>query len=462
MTAPDPSSISWWMETCGDDLTPRPPLDGSTTVDVAILGGGYTGLWTALYLLERDPTLKVAIVEREVVGWGATGRNGGWLSPEISVSHTEMIARHGRDAARAVHHALVDTIGQVEAAVDRHGIDAHVDRHGALLLARGGHQMAALRRVHAEMAELGDPDFFRWMEPGEAAELVRVDNTWAALFAEPFAALHPGRLVRGLGRAVEALGATIHEQTEVTGYTLGDEPVLHTDRGDIDARVIVLAGEAYLSELPGHRREVLPIYSQIMLTAPLTDAQRDEIGWRRRFVMQSKRLTIDYLQITRDGRIAFGGRGAMYRWGSAIRPEWDCAEEVAHNLRTQFEEFFPMLADVPFEACWGGVVGIHRDWMPSFSFDRATGLAKAGGYAGEGVAAANLAGRTLADLITGADSALCELPMVQHEPQRWEPEPLRWLGVRHIQKAAARLEDRSVRTGRAPTGRSIAERLMSH
>lgn len=450
------------METCGDDLTPRPALDRSITADVAILGAGYTGLWTALALLERDPSLRVVIVEREFAGWGASGRNGGWLSPEISVSHTEMIARHGREAARAVHRALVDTIGEVQAAVGRHGIDAHLDRHGLLMLARGGHQVAALKRIQAETVELGDPEFFRWLEPGEAAELVKVDNTWAALFAEPFAAVHPGRLVRGLARAVEGLGATIYEQTEVTGYDLVPKRVLRTTGGEVTAEVIVLAGEAYLSGLEAHRREILPIYSQIMLTAPLTEEQRDGIGWRRRFVMQSKRLTIDYLQITRDGRIAFGGRGSMYHWGSAIRPEWDCVEATAQSLRRQFEEFFPTLADVAFERCWGGVVGIHRDWMPSFGFDRQIGLAKAGGYAGEGVAAANLAGRVLADLITGAETDLCRLPMVDHEPKRWEPEPLRWLGVRHIQKAAARLEAKAVRTGRAPSGRSIAERLMSH
>lgn len=462
MTASEDHSVSWWMETCGDDLTTRPPLDGSTTADVAILGAGYTGLWTALYLLERDPGLKVVLVEKEIAGWGASGRNGGWLSPEISVSHSEMIARHGKDATRATHDALVDTIGHVESALERHDIDAHLDRHGMLMLARGGHQMETLRHIYDEMAELGYPDFYRWLEPGEAAEMVKVDNTWAALSAEPFAAVHPGRLVRGLARAVESLGATVYEQTAVTGYDLSPKPVLHTTGGDVTADVVVLAGEAYLSALPQHRREILPVYSQIMLTAPLSDAQRAEIGWERRFVMQSKRLTIDYLQITRDGRIAFGGRGSLYHWGSAIKSEWDCVAETAGTLRQQFEEFFPTLKELPFERCWGGVVGIHRDWLPSFSFDKTTGLAKAGGYAGEGVAATNLAGRTLADLITGEGTPLCELPMVQHEPRNWEPEPFRWLGVRYIQKAAARMEDKAVRTGRPPSGRSIAERLMSH
>ena len=458
----DGHPVSWWMETCGDDLTPRPPLDGSTTADVAILGAGYTGLWTALALLERDPSLNIVLIEREFAGYGASGRNGGWLSPEISLSHAELIARHGVDAARATHDALVDTIAQVEAACERHGIDAHLDRHGMLMLARRPHQLPTLRHIHDEMVDLGYPDFYRWMEADEVAELIQVDHTEAGIFSEPFAAVHPGRLVRGLARAVEALGATIHEGTAVTGYDLEPKPVLHTTGGDVTADVIVLAGEGYLSELPGHRREVLPIYSQIMLTAPLTDAQREEIGWQRRFVMQSKRLSIDYEQITRDGRIVFGGRGSLYQWGSAIKAEWDCVEATAQALRQQFEDFFPTLKDVPFEHCWGGVVGVHRDWLPSFSFDPSTGLAKAGGYAGEGVACANLAGRTLADLITGAGTPLCDLPMVQHEPRKWEPEPLRWLAVRHIQKAANRIEEKAIRTGRAPTGRSIAERLMSH
>jgi glycine/D-amino acid oxidase-like deaminating enzyme len=455
-------SVSWWLETSGDDLAPRPALDGSVTVDVAILGGGYTGLWTALELRERDPSLRVVVLERELVGWGASGRNGGWVSPEISVSTTELIDRHGAEAARDVHRALVDTVAEVGRRVDELGIDAHFDRDGMLMLARGGHQMAALRRAQAEMEALGDPGFFRWLEPGEVEDRVRVDGVWAGLFAEPFAAVHPGRLVRGLGRAVEAAGVTIYEGTPVTGYSLDPRPVFHTEAGQVEAEILVLAGEAYLSQLPGHRREVLPVYSQIMLTEPLTPEQRASVGWDERFVMQSKRLTIDYLQRTRDDRIAFGGRGSLYHWGSAIRPEWDCVETTAESLRRQFEDFFPQLAEVRFDRCWGGVVGIHRDWMPSMSFDRATGLAKAGGYAGEGVAMANLAGRTLADLICGRDSELLRLPMVGHEPRHWEPEPLRWLGVRHVQKSAARLEDKAIRTGRAPSGRSIAERLMSH
>ncbi len=455
-------SVSWWLETCDDDLTPRAPVDGSIDADVAIVGAGYTGLWTALSLKERDPGLRIVVVEREIAGWGASGRNGGWLLPEISVSQTEMIARHGLEAARATHQAMLETIDEVEAAVARYGIDCHLDRHGMLMVARGGHQMAALRRHQAEMEALGEPDYYRWLEPGEVAELIRVENTWAGLFAEPFAAIHPGRLVRGLARAAEAAGIVIHEGTAVTGYDLSPSPVLHTSGGDVKAEVVVLAAEAYLSGLAPHQREILPVYSQIMLTAPLTPDQQAAVGWDRRFVMQSLRLTIDYLQITRDHRIAFGGRGSLYHWGSAIKPEWDCTDTTAESLRSQFEDFFPMLADVPFERCWGGVVGVHRDWMPSISFDRSTGLAKAGGYAGEGVAASNLAGRALADLITGMDTDLCALPMVDHEPKRWEPEPFRWLGVRHVQKAAARLEEKAIRTGRAPSGRSIAEHLMSH
>lgn len=451
------------MQTSGDDLSPRPALPGTVDCDVAIMGAGFTGLWTALYLLERDPSLRVVILEREVAGWGASGRNGGWCSPELSVSYDELIHRVGLEPAKTVHAALKDTIDHVAAALTRHDIDAHFDRDGALLVARGGHQIKALEHIQEEMRILGDPDFFRWLEPGEAAELVKVGNTWGALFSEAFAVVHPGRLVRGLARAVERLGGTIHEHTAVTGYDLSPRPVLHTAAGDVRADVVVLAGEAYLSQLPGHQREIMPIFSQILLTEPLTEDQHAEIGWRTRFVMQSKRLTVDYLQITHDRRIVFGGRGSTYQWGSAIRPEMDCVEETSQSLRAHFAEFFPTLApQVEFEACWGGPVGVHRDWMPSFSFDRASGLAKAGGYAGEGVAASNLAGRVMADLITGTDSDLLRLPMVGHEPRQWEPEPLRWLGVRYIQKAAARLEEKATRSGKPPSGRSIAERLMSH
>jgi glycine/D-amino acid oxidase-like deaminating enzyme len=173
-------------------------------------------------------------------------------------------------------------------------------------------------------------------------------------------------------------------------------------------------------------------------------------------------LTVDYLSRTVDGRILFGGRGAPYRFGSKITPELDRHEATHNMLRESFAEWFPSLRGIKFTHAWGGPLGVKRDWMPSATFDHATGVATAYGFAGQGVAASNLAGRMLADQITGEDSEISRLPMARHRSPDWEPEPLRWLGVRYVQRSMERLDERGRRTGRPPTGRTLGERLSRH
>jgi len=248
----------------------------------------------------------------------------------------------------------------------------------------------------------------------------------------------------------------------VTGFTAGSRPALRTARGDVTARSIVLAGEAYLTELPRLRRRLLPVYSLIVLTEPVATETWAQIGWRERECVASMKLTIDYLSRTDDGRILMGGRGAPYNYGSAIRPQTERHAETHAGLRRMLAEWFPVLREVRFSHAWGGVLGVPRDIIPSVSFDRRRGIALAAGYAGHGVATANLAGRTLADLVTGRDTELTRLPLVNHHSPSWEPEPLRWLGVRAVQRGLARVDSRAERTGRPPTGRSLAERLSRH
>ena len=237
---------------------------------------------------------------------------------------------------------------------------------------------------------------------------------------------------------------------------------LVTATGDVRAPAIVLAGEAYLTELPPLHRQLIPLYSLIVLTEPVTDAQWAEIGWRNRETVASTRLSIDYLSRTEDGRILFGGRGAPYRFGSPIRPEYDRHDPTHERLRGFVREWFPMLRDIRFTHAWGGPLGMPRDWHPTMTFDEATGIATARGYIGHGVAATNLAGRVLTDLLTGARTPLTELPIVGHRSPSWEIEPFRWLGVRYAQEAVGRIDAKAERTGRPPSGRSLAERLAAH
>jgi glycine/D-amino acid oxidase-like deaminating enzyme len=246
--------------------------------------------------------------------------------------------------------------------------------------------------------------------------------------------VHPLRLAHAIARGCIARGVRLHEGTGVV--EVGPHR-LTTSGGTVRAGVIVIATEAFTARLPGHRRDVLPIYSLMVASEPLTAAQWDEIGLAERPTFHDARHSIVYGQRTADGRIAFGGRGAPYHFGSRVDPAFDTNERVRRMLVDSVHDMFPVLADVAFPFHWGGPLGVPRDWRCAVRFDPAAGIAVAGGYVGDGVSTANLAGRTLADLITGRDSELLQLPWVGHRPRRWEPEPLRWLGVNAVRLAAA-------------------------
>jgi glycine/D-amino acid oxidase-like deaminating enzyme len=461
----DYASVSFWLETAEDDLTPRPSLDGSTDADVAILGAGLTGLWTAWYLRRRDPSLRIVIVEREIAGFGASGRNGAWCAPDLNITMTRLARLHGDDAARRMQQATYDAVDEAGRACTEAGIDAGFHKGGQITVARGRHGVPALEAEYEEYARFGFGDRYQLVDGAGLADRIRIAGAVRGLVGDGAAVVHPGRLVRGLARAVERAGVRILETTPVTNFRRRDAggcATLVTPRGDVRARVIVLAGEAYLSELPALHRQLVPLWSLIVLTEPLSAARWAEIGWAGREVVASTRLSVDYLSRTQDGRILFGGRGAPYRLGSPIRPGFDQHGPTHDRLRAFVREWFPSIGDVAFTHAWGGPLGMPRDWHPTIAFDPETGIATARGYIGHGVSATNLAGRTLADLITGTSSPLTELPIVNHRSPNWEIEPFRWIGVRYAQWALGRLDDESARTGRPPTGRSLAERIAEH
>ena len=468
MTSPaasDHAAVSYWLEASGDDLTPRPGLDGSIDVDVAILGAGLTGLWTAFYLHRRDPSLRITIVEREIAGFGASGRNGAWCAPDLNISMSRLAKLHGEDAARRTQQATYDAVDEVGRVTAEAGIDAGFHRGGEIIVARGPQGVPSLEASLEEYRRFGFADRYRLVDAAELDERVRIAGAVRALVSDDAAVVHPGRLVRGLARAVERDGTTILEGTPVTGFRGRGEDgfaALVTARGDVRAPVVVLAGEAYLTELPGLHRQLVPLWSLIVLTEPVSDVQWAEIGWRNRELLASTRLSIDYLSRTEDGRILFGGRGAPYRFGSPIRRAYDRHEPTHARLRAFVREWFPSLAGVGFSHAWGGPLGMPRDWHPTIAFDPATGIATARGYVGHGVSTTNLAGRTLADLITGERSPLMDLPLVNHRSPNWEIEPFRWIGVRYAQWALGRLDERTARTGKPPSGRSLAEWVARH
>jgi glycine/D-amino acid oxidase-like deaminating enzyme len=461
----DYRAVSFWLETCGDDLTPRPPLDGSTECDVAILGAGYTGLWTAYYLLSHDPRLRIVIAEAEIAGFGASGRNGAWCAPGLNITLSRLARLHGREAARATYEATFDAVDELGRVVTTEGLDVDWARGGQLTVARGRHQAPAIDSTYRELDRFGLADRYALLDAAKTAQHVQVAGALRGIYTPDCAVVQPAKLARGLARVVERMGARIVEGTRVTDFRPKDasgRATLVTAHGEIRAPVVVLAGEAWLTQLRRLHRQLVPLYSLIVLTEPLSPAQWATIGWERRECLSSNRLSIDYLSRTADGRILFGGRGAPYRFGSPIRPEYDRHSPTHEMLRDMARAWFPVLRDVRFSHAWGGPLGMPRDWHPTFAYDPRTGVASARGYVGHGVSTSNLAGRTVADLILERKSPLTELPLVNHQSRNWEPEPFRWIGIRYAQGAMARLDATSEKTGKPPTGRSLAEWIARH
>jgi glycine/D-amino acid oxidase-like deaminating enzyme len=414
------------------------PLDGDRQVDVAIVGAGYTGLWTALSLAERDPTLRIAVLEQHAVGFGASGRNGGWCSAVLATSLDTYAAAHGRDAAVAAQRAMHATVAEVGRFLAGADDDAGWHQGGTITYARSARQRARLADELADARGFGfGDDDIRWLTDAELDAAGRPPGTVAALFTPHCAAVHPLRLVHALARAAIAAGVAVHTHTSVQ---VVEPRRLVTATGTVTADVVVLATEAYTPALPGHRRDVAPVYSLMVGSEPLTPAQWDRVGLCDRPTFSDARHRVIYGQRTADGRIAFGGRGAPYHFASRLDGAFDTSERVRELLVGTVRELFPALDGVDFPFHWGGPLAVPRDWRWGVRFDRAAGLAVAGGYVGDGVSTTNLAGRTLADLILGRDTELVRLPWVGHRSRPWEPEPLRWLGINLGRIAAARAD----------------------
>lgn len=449
------AGLSLWHDTAGDDFAPRAPLAGDANADVAVVGAGLTGLWTAYYLAQERPDLRIVVLEKEVAGYGASGRNGGWASALFPASLATLARMGSREGALAQHRAMRDSIDEVIRAAATEGIEADIAKGGTVVLARTAPQLARARHEVAEARAWGrGEDDLRLLDAEAARRVLNATGTLGATYTPDCAALHPARLVRGLARAVEARGVVVHERTTVTAI----EPHrVHTERGVVTAEQIVRATEGYTPTLRGQRRTLVPVHSLIIATAPLPAAVWDEIGLARRETFSDHRNLIVYGQRTADDRLVFGGRGAPYHYASRIAPAHDRDERVFAGLYATLLDMFPVLRGTRITHSWGGVLGVPRDWCASVGLDATTGLAWAGGYVGDGVTTTNLAGRTLRDLLLGHDTALTSLPWVGHRSPRWEPEPLRWLGINAGLRTMT-LADAEERVTRRP---SLAARAMA-
>ncbi len=450
--------LSLWWDRLPEPIGVRAALPGDADVDVAVVGGGLTGLWTAYYLAEADPSLRIAVLERDVVGFGASGRNGGWCSALFAAGEDRLDLVGGPGAGRATRLAMESTVEEVGRVADLEGIECDYARGGTVVLARSGVQLRRARdEVAAARASGVGEDDLRLLPAGEARLRVGATDVLGGTFTPHCAALDPARLVRGLAQAVERRGVVIHEQTEVGAIRPG---AVETARGTVRAATVVRATEGYTRTLQGEERALVPVYSLMIATEPLTDAFWAEAGMAERETFSDHRHMIIYGQRTADNRMAFGGRGAPYHFGSTIRPEFDRDSRVHQSLRSTLVELFPALSTARITHRWGGPLGIARDWFPSVGLDRRTGTAWAGGYVGDGVSTTNLAGRTLRDLILQRDTELLALPWVGHRSPRWEPEPLRFLGINAGLRLAGSADRSEEKKGRTTWKSRALERMI--
>ena len=439
-------SVSFWWEAIGRPA-PRPALPGALRADVCIVGGGLHRAVDRVLPEEGRPGTPNRLLEKDFCGFGASGRNGGWLTNSITGGREQYLASHGREAARRFQTAMNDTVDEVIRVAAAEGIDADITKGGEFTVARNAAQQTRLRAAVASEQSVG--------QHRRAAAVRRRDGRADRGRAAPPAGC--GIRMRhassrrswreGWRGSSSALGVELYEGTAVTEIAPG---TAITARGTVTAEYVVRATEGFTAGLNGLRRSWLPMNSSLIITEPLAADVWRSIRWDGREVLGDLAHAYMYAQRTADDRIAIGGRGVPYRYGS--RTDDDGEHRPPHRGRADGHpaSVLPGDGDARVEHAWSGVLGVPRDWAATVGLDRASGLAWAGGYVGTGVATTNLAGRTLTDLILGVESELTTLPWVNHRVRSWEPEPLRWLAVRGLY-AAYRAADRAEASRRSTT-----------
>ena len=439
---------SYWFDSLDEQIVQASLKPLPAEVDVVIIGGGYTGLWSAYYLSVLSPDLKVAVLEAETFGFGASGRNGGWC---MGMAHgiEPLLARPQSQASgvqlmRAMQ-ATVDEIGQVTTAL---GIDCHFKKGGNLTVATQAFQVAQLQTEIQHLHQVGfSEQDYTWLPAAESQQRVNLHQNYGALYTPHCAAIHPARLVRGLAKVLSVRGVDCLASTRVLEFKPG---AVVTDRGTVRAKTILRATEGYTGSIKGQGRRVLPIYSMMVATEPLPSSVWQHIGLSNRETFGDPRRVVIYGQRTHDDRLAFGGR-AGYFYGSKIKQHIALTDPGPQAVAATLRQLFPILSDYKITHGWGGPLGVNRHWRPTVTFDAATGIGAAGGYVGEGVAASNLAARMLVDLVLKRDTKITQLPWVNDHARRWEVEPLRYIGAKTLQFCAERADAQEIRFGR-PAG----------
>jgi len=429
---------SLWLEEISSELTPLPSLEGNHVADVAIVGGGFVGLWTALQIVELDPECKVVIIERDICGGGASGRNGGFVMswwPKIS----SLSAQCGKDEAVRLARASVAAIGEIERFCIEHNIDAHFRRAGWLWTATTNAQRGAWKGVVKTCQRLGESVFLP-LSNNEVARRAGSGKHLEGVLEVSNATVQPARLVRGLRKVALEKGIQIFENTPMSDLERSSPAVLQTPNGSITATHVVLAHNAWSAEIPELRRTILPVTSTIVATAPILD-RLEKIGWTGGEAITDSQLMVDYYRTTQDGRIAFGKGTGMISFASRVNGGYDDNPNLSEDTERDFRRTYPQLNDVPITHSWCGPIDRTYDSLPVFGhLDGSPHIFYGVGWSGNGVGPSRLGGRILASLALGLNDEWSRCGLVGREPKRFPPEPFRYFGGLMVRGAVQRKE----------------------
>ena len=436
--------VSFWYQELGGLPKPRLALYRSVNADICIVGAGYTGLWAAYYLKKADPSLNIVIVEEHFAGFGASGRNGGWLSGNFAWDHEKYLSSGAAEQVKAMVAAFHSTVDEVIAVAEAEGFDADIHRTQELAIATNEYQFQRLAPELKRLDHWGDHRS-RLESEAQLRARVTIPSARGALVTSGVARVQPAKLVRGLADVVVRLGVTIYEATRAHEISKGQ---VITNQGRVSCAVVLKATEGYSAQLSGYERDWLPLNSAQIVTEPLPLELWRDIGWAGAELIGDMAHAYCYCQRTEDGRIAIGGRGLPYLLHSKIQQDGRPTPGTIAELRGILARLFPAAAHVPLAYAWQGVLGVPRDWCATVGLDRATKIGWAGGYVGVGLTSANLAGRTLRDLVLLKPTSLTQLPWVNRSVRPWEREPLRWIAVRGLY-AVLKAADRAEAKGKA-------------
>ncbi len=413
----------YWYEKSDE----RSTLDTNLKVDVAIIGAGYTGLWAAYYLLKSAPHMNIIILEKEYVGFGASGRNGGWASAIFPVSLSKVSKDFSRETAIHLQRTMNESVDEIQRVLVEEEIDADYSKEGYISIARTNPQLIRAKAAIQETIDLGLTNQWTLLDKQTSLKKININQSIGAIYTPHCAVIHPGKLVRSLAKCVEKMGAKIFEKTNVINI---EDKKAYTQDYCIEANTIIRATESYSCQLDKYKRYTIPLYSLALATEPLNIDQKNILNLNHRIAFNDMRHLLVYAQMTKDNRLVIGGRGAPYHFGSKISPQYDLVDSVHIKIKETINDFFPSLQDLKITHRWGGALAVSRDWYPSVGITKDRSMAWAGQYTGDGVAMSNLSGRILRNLILDIkDDPINTLPFINNPTKLWMPEPLRWIGV---------------------------------